>query len=93
MKELVVKKELNGKPIDEKALEDRILAAMNQVSDVQGKYSAKDRRNVMNNEFGKAAMQFKVWIPDWWRIRFGEEGSARQAWRNMWKDGFAELRM
>jgi len=92
VKELVVKKELNGKPIDEKALEDRILAAMNQVSDVQGKYSAKDRRNVMNNEFGKAAMQFKVWIPDWWRIRFGEEGSARQAWRNMWKDGFAELR-
>ena len=46
----------------------------------------------MKNEFGKAAMKFKVWIPDWWRIRFGEEGSARQAWRNMWKDGFAELR-
>ena len=28
----------------------------------------------MNNEFGKSLMQFKVWIPDWFRVRFGEKG-------------------
>ena len=37
----------------------------------------------MNNELGKAVMQFKVWIPDWWKERFGKpytnsEGEFRQ---------------
>lgn len=83
VKELVVKEGVN-----EKELEDRILALIDKVSDVQGKYSAKDRRNIMNNEVGKIALQFKVWMPDWWRVRFGDKGS----WTNMVRGGFEELR-
>lgn len=45
----------------------------NKVSDVQGKYSEKDRRNFMRGEFFKAVAQFKVWIPDYMKERFGEE--------------------
>jgi hypothetical protein len=81
--ELVVKK-----GVDEKALKERILKSINRVSDVQGKYSEKDRRNFMNNELGKSIAQYKTWIPDWFRMRYGEEGS----WTKMLRGGFAELR-
>lgn len=81
--ELVVKE-----GVDEKALEARILKLINRVSDVQGKYSEKDRRNIMNNELGQAVMQFKTWVVDWYRIRYGEEGS----WPTMFRNGFEELR-
>jgi hypothetical protein len=71
-----------------KALEDRILSYIDRVSDVQGKYGPKDRRNIQNNELGKIAMQFRQWLPDAYRIRYGSEGS----WTNQLKGGFAELR-
>lgn len=83
VEELVVKK-----GIDEKALEERILANIDKVSDVQGKYGDKDKRNVMNNEIGKAALAYRVWIPDAWRVRYGSNGS----WRKMLNGGFSEMR-
>lgn len=43
------------------------------VSNIHGKYSAKDRRNFEMWEFGKFVGQFKTWIPDWWKERFGDE--------------------
>lgn len=89
VEELVIKDMPEAK---KKALEDRILALMDRVSDVQGKYSPKDRMNIMNNEFGKIAMQFKVWIPAWVHSRFGDEGSYKIAYRNFLKDGLKELR-
>ena len=88
VEELVVKESINGKPIDEKALEARILANIDKVSDVQGKYGEKDKRNVMNNEIGKAAMIYRVWVPDAWRMRYGSNGS----WRKMLNGGFSEMR-
>ena len=95
--ELVVKSE-----IDEKALEERLLSHKNRVSDIQGKYGDKDRRNIQNSELGKATFQFKVWMPDWFKERLGEEyitrdgkvhkGSARSGWDSLWKNAFADLR-
>jgi len=82
--ELVIKDSVK----DKEALEKRILNHIDEVSDVQGKYSAKDRRNIMNNEFGKALMQYKVWIPDWFRVRFGEKGS----WTSMMRGGLTEIK-
>jgi hypothetical protein len=69
----VKKKDSNGKPIDEQALKQRIISHSNRVSDIQGKYGEKDRRNIMNGEIGKNVFQFKVWIPDWWKERYGRE--------------------
>lgn len=45
----------------------------NQISDIQGKYSEKDRRNYMRGEWGKLISQFKTWMPDAFKERFGEE--------------------
>jgi len=70
VKELVVKE-----GVDKERLEKKILNAIDEVSDVQGKYSDKDRRNIMNNEFGKALLQYKLWSLDWYQTRFGEKGS------------------
>ena len=58
---------------DEKAFKDEMIKHKNRVSDIQGKYADKDRRNFMAGEFGKMVGQFKVWVPDWWKERFGEE--------------------
>lgn len=67
-------KVLEVKPgVDEKALKQRIISYSNRVSDIQGKYGEKDRRNIMNGEIGKNVFQFKVWIPDWWKERYGAE--------------------
>lgn len=85
VEELVVKEDA---PFTEEQLKKKILGYIDEVSDVQGKYSEKDRRNIMNNEFGKSLMQFKVWIPDWFRVRFGEKGS----FTSMFNDGFREMK-
>ncbi len=67
-------KKLEVKPgIDKQGLKERIISHTNRVSDIQGKYGEKDRRNILNGEFGKAVFQFKVWIPDWWKERYGSE--------------------
>lgn len=59
--------------VDKKAFDQKMVEYKNHVSDVQGKYSEKDRRNFMNYELGKSAAQFKVWVPDWVKNRFGED--------------------
>lgn len=69
--ELVFKKDVP--PQKQVEIETRILKHINTISDVQGKYSEKDRRNIQNNELGKALMQFKVYLPDYWRMRFGKD--------------------
>lgn len=98
-KSLEVKKfDSNGKPIDEKALKDRIIAHTNRVSDIQGKYSEKDRVNLMNSEFYKAVFQFKVWMPSWFKERFGEEYINRDgkvvksSWSVLQPKAFKELK-
>ena len=61
---------LTVKPgVDEKALKERMTQVKNRVTDIQGKYPEEDRRNILRGEFGKAAFQFKVWIPDYLRER------------------------
>ncbi len=87
VEELVVKDSLTEE--QKKALEERILANIDKVSDVQGKYSDKDKRNIMNNEIGKIALQFKVWLADAYRIRYGGEGSWN---KQVLQGGFTELR-
>ena len=73
--------ELVFKPgVDQEAIKRKFLDARTRVSDVQGKYSAEDARNIQNNELGKSIMQFRVWLPDWWRIRFSKDAGS---WRNM----------
>ncbi len=54
-------------------IKEKIETYKRKVSDVHGKYSAKDRRNFELYEFGKFVGQFKTWIPDWWKERFGSE--------------------
>jgi len=70
----------------------------NRVSDIQGKYAEKDRRNIMRGELGKAVFQFKVWMPDWWKERFGDEYIDRNnvvrsgTYRKVIGKGFTELK-
>lgn len=59
------------KGADEKALKEKFNQYKNKISDIQGKYSEKDRRNFMRFEAGKASIQFKVWAIDWLKERFG----------------------
>jgi len=62
---------LTVKPgVDEKALKEKMTQVKNRVTDIQGKYPDEDRRNIMKGEIGKAAFQFKVWMPDWFKERF-----------------------
>jgi hypothetical protein len=90
---LVVKDKSKEKEIDE-----MMTSVKNRVSDIQGKYAEKDRRNIMRGELGKAAFQFKVWIPDWWKERFGDEYIDRNnvvrsgTYRKVVGKGFTELR-
>lgn len=85
--ELVFKK--NVPPQKQLEIESRILKHINTVSDIQGKYSEKDRRNIQNNELGKALMQFKVYLPDYWRMRFGKDVGS---WYIMLNGGLKELK-
>lgn len=68
-----------------------------KVSDVHGKYSAKDRRNFELYEFGKFVGQFKTWVPDWWKERFGsryfdENGKEHYGnWRAIQYNGIKQL--
>lgn len=84
--------------VDEAKLKEKLLGYKNRVSDIQGKYAEKDRRNIMNSELGKTAFQFRVWIPDWWKERFGEEyitadGEVKRgSWREFTGDALKELR-
>jgi len=84
--------------VDEAALKEKLLSYKDKVSDIQGKYAEKDRRNIMNGELGKAAFIFRVWIPDWWKIRFGKEyinadgKTVKGSWRDFTTDAFKELR-
>lgn len=52
---------------------EKIEAYKKKVSNIHGKYAAKDRRNFELYEFGKFVGQFKTWVPDWWKERFGDE--------------------
>lgn len=94
VKELVIKKAIPDNK--KKELEERILEHINKVSDVHGKYSEKDRRNIMNSEFGKALLQYKIYMPDVWRMRFGEKGrwttAGKTAWKLLFKKGRDEMR-
>jgi hypothetical protein len=94
----VKKKDSKGNPINEQALKDRIISHTNTVSDIQGKYNEKDRINLMNSEFYKAVFQFKVWMPSWWKVRFGENYINRDSkkitstWSVLKPKAFKELR-
>lgn len=96
VKKLQVKDTLTEK--EKRELDQRMTSYKNRVSDIQGKYAEKDRRNIMRGEFGKAIFQFKVWIPDWWKERFGEEyidrnGKVRKgSFRSISAKGIKELR-
>jgi len=69
--ELQIKESLTDK---EKAdLKQKINEYKTKVSNVQGKYSDKDARNFMRFEAGRSAAQFKLWMFDWFRTRFGKE--------------------
>jgi hypothetical protein len=59
--------------VDEKAFNDRMLAIKDKVSGIQGKYDEKDRRMFMRGEIGKSVAQYKTWMPDWFKSRFGKE--------------------
>ena len=85
--ELVFKKDVTyDKQIE---IEARILKHINTVSDIQGKYGEKDRRNIQNNELGKALMQFKVYLPDYWRMRYGKDVGS---WNIMVNGGLKQLK-
>ncbi len=98
VKELVVKKELNGKPVDEKALKKKLIEYKKRVSDIQGKYGESDQRNITNNELGKSALQFKTYLPDAIKVRFGQRyidangKTVEGSWRSLVDEGFKELR-
>jgi len=83
---------------DKKELNRKFSQYKNKVSDVQGKYSEKDRRNFMRGELGKIASQFKTWMPDAWKERFGKEyinshgETVRGTYRIFMADSIAELR-
>jgi len=91
--ELVVKE-----GVDEKALKNRLIGYKNRVSDIQGKYSDKDQRNIQNNEAGKVGLQFRLWALDWWAERYGSEyitrdgKTKRGSWREMFGDAYKDLK-
>lgn len=58
---------------EQERLKKDMIANKNKVSDIQGKYGDKDRRNIMNSEFGKSALQFKLWMLDALKERLGAE--------------------
>jgi len=83
---------------DKKAIKRKFSQYKNKVTDIQGKYSEKDRRNFMRGELGKIASQFKVWMPDAWKVRFGSEyinannEKVRGTWRILLDSSISELR-
>lgn len=59
--------------VDEKAFKEKMLSYKDKVSGIQGKYDEKDRRMFMRGEIGKSIAQYKTWMPDWFKSRFGKE--------------------
>jgi len=57
---------------DESELKKQLIQYQKRVTDIQGKYGEKERRAYMMYEHGKVLGQFKTFIPDWWKMRFGE---------------------
>lgn len=88
--------------VDEAKIKAKMIQIKNRVTDIQGKYPDEDRRNIMKGEIGKAAFQFKVWMPDWFKERFGakyinaygqeKEGTFRQLMRIGIKEMYADLK-
>jgi len=59
--------------VDKAAFAEKMQDYKDQVSAIQGKYDEKDRRRFMRTELGKAVAQYKTWMPDWIKSRFGKE--------------------
>lgn len=88
--------------VDEAKIKAKMIQIKNRVTDIQGKYPDEDRRNIMKGEIGKAAFQFKVWMPDWFKERFGakyinaygqeKEGTFRQLMRTGIKEMYTDLK-
>lgn len=84
--------------VDADKIKNKFIEYKNRISDIQGKYSEKDRRNFQAGEFGKAMSQFRLWALDWLAERFGSRyidpnGNVKVgSWRPLFEDGFAELR-
>lgn len=68
-----IDKEGNYTGEDKEAFKERVSKYKNKVSDIQGKYSDKDRRNFELWEVGRFMGQFKTWMPDWIKERFGDK--------------------
>lgn len=91
--ELVFKKDANKESIDKKFNEYK-----NRISDIQGKYGEKDRRNFMRSEYGKTILQFRVWLPDAIKERFGKRyidlnGNIKEGtWTSLTGEGLKELK-
>ena len=87
----------NYKGSDPKMAE-KIEAYKTRTSNVHGKYSAKDRRNFEYWELGKFLGQFKTWVPDWWKQRWGDRYIDRDgkehygSWRVVQYHGLKQMR-
>jgi len=87
----------NYKGSDPKMAE-KIEAYKTRTSNVHGKYSAKDRRNFEYWELGKFLGQFKTWVPDWWKQRWGDRYIDRDgkehygSWRVVQYHGLQQMR-
>ena len=83
---------------DQKEFKEKVIKYKNRVSDIQGKYADKDRRNYNLTEFGKSAAQFKNWLPDAIKERFGaqyinSDGELKAGtWNSMLGEGLQDLR-
>lgn len=85
-----------------KQRQETLIRKMNEykkkVRDIQGKYSDEDKRNFSHFELGRAAMQFKVWMPDALRDRFAGKyidlnGNERQGTINrLFYNGIEDLK-
>jgi hypothetical protein len=84
--------------VDAEAIKKKFIEYKNRISDIQGKYSEKDRRNFQAGEFGKAVLQFRLWALDWLKERFGKRyidsnGNVKMgSWRRLVSDGLQELK-
>ncbi len=93
-----VKKLVLKDPSKEDEFRKKFIAYKNRVSDIQGKYAEKDMRNFTNSEFGKAIGQFKIWLPDALKERFGERYIDRNdvehvgSYKAMFGQGLEDLR-
>jgi hypothetical protein len=83
---------------NEKDIKKKFIQYQKRVTDIQGKYGEKERRAYMMFEYGKALGQFKTFIPDWWKERFGDRYIDSYntehvgSWRTFNTQSFADLR-